>query len=392
MLHDVISRCLNVHGTVASAYLPTPSAEVGAGRTAALRWQDMRRQLARDGADDATLQAMDAAFGVDTEAVTPGVRAEAENRRPSPPADDQADHADGAVLAVIAADGEVLVRRALEHVPAAGSARVSPVPWLTPLIEAEQGRVPYLVVLLDRTGAEIWGVDEDHHAIEAEVEGKDHPIHRVRSGGWSHRRIQQRVVDTWEANAGTVADEVDRLVRKLRPARVLVAGEDHAVSAFFNAASGQLGPLLHKLQRGARHDRTNAEQVEEEVRRLVRTVVAAETVTVLDRFRSRLGHGDQAADGPNEVVCALQIGAVEQLLVHDAADDDRTAVFSDAHGQVALDAAELDALGATDVVRARLIDVCVRAALAQGADVRIMPAAVLDSGLGALLRAPIPRG
>ncbi len=384
MLDLELASCLHAPGPVASLYLPTPSKDPQAARHATLRWKNLRRELVEAGADEGTLAAMDQAIGVDTVSVATAITGAPENHPASAPADDEADHGEGDVLAVIAANGEVLLRRALPAASGGDGARWDATAWLTPLLAAAQAATPYLVALLDREGADIWGVAGDGDLVDEQVEGADFPIHRTQQGGWSQRRLQQRVINTWEANAAEVAQTVADLAARLHAERVLVAGEDHAVHAFLAAAPATLVPLVRKLDAGTRHDPDAAAA---EVERLVRSVQAEDTVAQIQAFRAELGGARHAASGARAVVGALQMAMVDTLLVHDDPADDRRAWIAADGSQVALEERELTDMGLQESTAGRLIDVCVRAALLQGSDVRVVPGSLLEGGLGALLRA-----
>ncbi len=388
-LNDQLHRCLQADGPFATLYLPTPSRDPDAARDATLRWKNFRRELAAAGADEATLAAIDGAVGVDRSAVTAGVRPDPTNTAPGPTIDALADHAGGQALVVVAAGGDVLLRRAIADDVGTGAARFGSLPWLVPMIGAEQVQTAYLVVMLDRKGAEIWGVGADGDSVDGEIDGDDWPIHRVQSGGWSQRRLQQRAINTWEANATEVADEVAKLALRRGVERVLVAGEEQSVSAFLSAAPGSLRPLLHRMEHGARDERGNAEQVAVEVDGLVRSAEAEKTVAVVERLRSRLGSG-RAVLGPERVVTALRRGLVEVLLVHDEVLDDRPGWVGPAATDIALDDTTLRELGVSNPVQTRLVDACVRSAVLLGGSVRVVPGAVLDQGVGALLRGELP--
>lgn len=379
-----LAPCLHVFGPVASLYLPTPSNDPQAARNATLRWKNLRRDLAEAGADEATLAAMDQAVGVDTVSVASSITGAPENKPAAASADDEADHGEGDVLAVIAAQGKVLLRRALPAGSSAAGARWGATAWLTPLVAAAQATTSYLVVMLDRKGADIWGVADDGDEVVEQVEGADFPIHRSQQGGWSQRRIQQRVINTWDANAADVAHDVARLAERLHSERVLVAGEEHAVHAFLAAVPAALTPLIRKLDAGTRHD---PDAGAAEVERLVRSVQAEDTVAQIQAFRAELGGDRHAASGARAVVGALQMAMVDTLLVHDDPADDREAWTAADGSQVALEQRELTEMGVAESTPGRLIDICVRAALLQGAEVRLVPGSLLEGGIGALLRA-----
>ena len=385
MLDQELARCVHATGPIASLYLPTPSNDPGAARHATVRWKNLRRTLADAGADDATLKAMDRAVGVDTVSVASGITGAPENHPAAASPDDTADHGEGDVLAVIAAHGEVLLRRALPAGHVGDGARWSPVAWLTPLLHAAQAAPPYLVALLDRVGADIWGVARSGELIDEQVDGADFPIHRTHQGGWSQHRIQQHVINTWETNATDVANDVARLAERIRPECVLVSGEEHAVHSFIAAAPASLAPLIRKLDTGTRHHPAAAA---EEVARLVRSVEAEDTVAQIEEFRSEFGGRRRSVTGAQQVIAALQMATVETLLIHDDPADNRVA-WTVANGpELALESQELIDMGVDQPVPARLIDVCVRTSLLEGANVRLVPASVLEAGIGAVLRAP----
>ncbi|MFN0090958.1 MAG: Vms1/Ankzf1 family peptidyl-tRNA hydrolase [Acidimicrobiales bacterium] len=387
MLIDDISRCYDHPGPFVSVYLETPSDDPQAAATTALRWKNLRRTLSDQGADEATLAAVDRAVGVDTDAVSPGISAAPENSPATPPPDDQAEHGGGEVLAVVAASGEVLLRRFVREVRAAGWARAAALPWVVPLLEEQQRRVPYLVALLDRLGADIWGEGRGGApAVEEEVHGADYPIRRSAPGGWSQRRFQQRALNTWDANAREVAQRLAERARDLGAELVLVAGEEHVVSELCESLPAEISPLVRQLSSGARSE--GIAGVADEVERLVRSAAAERVVALLEAFREGVGRGERATAGVETVVGALRMAMVDTLLVHDEPTDERTAWFGPDPLLLGLGPADLEALGVDAPQEARLVDVCVRAALGGGAAVRVVPGHVIDGGVGALLRAP----
>ena len=243
---------------------------------------------------------MDWAVGVDTEVVQGGIAPAEDNVFRSDDLDTAADHADGDALAVIAAGGEVLLRRFLTRSAQAGSWRVGPLPWITPLLRANQASVPHLVVLIDRQGADIWGTvhgPDGEADVVVDVQGDDHQITLVNQGGLSHRRIHERAVNRWKANSQEVAAEVTELVRTHRPSVVAVGGDIAAVGFFEEALPGDVRPLLRRLEAGARGPESGPDGVAEEVLRMVSTVEAEETAALLEDFRAQQAQQGRAAAG-----------------------------------------------------------------------------------------------
>lgn len=370
---------------VVTAFLDTDSADAQAASSATRRWKTLRRTLEREGADDETLAVMDGAVGVSSEVVRSEVAPAADNvTRPEP--DAAADHAGGDVLAIVAAQGQLLLRRALPDRVDAGRGRVGPLAWVTPLLAAQQGMIPYVVVLVDRQGADVWAVDERGDVTDSEIEGDSHQLTQVNQGGLSHHRIHQRAVNKWEANAKEVAAEVSDLVRERRPSAVFVAGDVYAVGFFVAALPGDVAPLVRQLESGARGPESGMDGVSEEVARMARSIAAEETATLLGRFAELRGRGTGCAQGASDVVKALQMALVDTLLVADDDDAQPLAWFGPEPFHVALDRSELDAMGVTQAEQAPLVDVAVRAALGTGARVHVVPRSAVTDRIGAVLR------
>jgi len=382
---EEITRCLTTPSRpVVTAFLETASADPQAAASATRKWKNLRRSLEREGADIDTLTAMDEAVGVDSEVVRGGVKPAEDNvTRPQP--DALAEHAGGDVLAIVAARGRVLLRRALPAIPDAGSGRVGPLAWVTPLLQAQQGMIPYLVVLLDRAGADVWAVDERGDVADTEIQGDTFQLTQVNQGGLSHRRIHQRAVNKWESNTKEVAAEVSDLVRERRPHAVFVAGDTYAVGFFIAALSGDVAPLVHELESGARGPESGMDAVADQVARLVRTIAAEETAALLAHFKELRGRTDGCAEGPRNVIEALQMAVVDTLLVADD-DEERRAWFGPDPTHVALDRSDVEAMGVSEPEEAPLVDVAIRAAIGTGAHVRVVPRHAIAERIGAILR------
>ena len=380
-----IASLLQVDGPFVSAYLPSPSKEPNAAFHLTTRWKTMRSTLASAGADDDTLVAVDLAVGVDSAAVRPEPAGAADNH-PGVEVDAAGDHAGGDVLAIVAAGGRVLLRAHLPVVRGAGRARFGLVPWLTPLLDATEGEVPYVLVVADRAGADLHGYGLDGET-DSSVDGSHNQIERNKPGGFAQKRYQQRAIDSWERNAAEVAAKVSELAERLSARLVLIGGDDHAVVPLVNALGHPWSERVEVLEHATRAAGGDLATLDDEVSRLVRTVRAEDEVAVLQRFREENGRHDRAADGPARVIESLQAAMVDTLLVHDDEDDDRSAWFGPEPNHLGLNVADLEAMGVTQPQQARLVDVAVRAALGTGAAVRLVPAATVRDGLGAILRA-----
>src|SRR5829696_8221160 len=88
---------------------------------------------------------------------------------------------------VVASDGSVVLDQALVGAPTREIAEWSPQPDLLPLLRQLPGRVPHIVVLTDRVGADITYVGATGQVeVQETVQGDDFQIQKVEVGGWAH--------------------------------------------------------------------------------------------------------------------------------------------------------------------------------------------------------------
>lgn len=138
-------------------------------------------------------------------------------------------HLQGECLAVIGGAEQILHVEHGPRVSPTDEATVGPIPQLLPIVRWRQVDPPYVVVLIDRTGADLFGIRRGSPDLETEIEGDHDELRKVGPGGWSQRRFQQRAEDSWEENAEKVAAAVERIVVQFQSAFVAVAGDVPAV-------------------------------------------------------------------------------------------------------------------------------------------------------------------
>jgi hypothetical protein len=353
-----------------SVYLTSDTATEDGARRLELTWRARRADLVDRGTPEELLTPVDAVV--------------AEHREP------------GGLGVVVDGDGDVLAR-ALPDPPPVEITELAPLPHLAPLLREDRvASVPHVIVVVDRTGADIVTVVDGEEKDTEVVTGETEQIRKVQAGGWSQRRYQQRAENTWEHNAAGVAAEVAERVRATGAELVVAAGDERALGFLRTHLPGDVGAILHVSEHGGRAPGVDEEPFLRDVRRLVATVPARRTVEELERFAELRGRGPggPVADGPGETFTALRQALVDTLLVHEQSDTDRTAWFSaSAPTLVALEARTLRDLG-VEPVGARLEDVAIWSAVGSGGTVQPVPAhgpnTPLD-GLGARLRAaPAP--
>jgi hypothetical protein len=296
-------------------------------------------------------------------------------------------HLEGDSLAVIADAKQILH---VEHGPVISSndeATWGPVPRVLPIIGWRQSQPPYVVVLTDRTGADLFGIRRGSPEIHAEVEGEHDVIRKVQSGGWSQRRYQQRAEDSWEQNAEQVAERVTRLVEQIQPAFVAVAGDVRAVQLLRESLPERVGELVHVIEKEIPRKLEQDDPIPAEVAELVERHVRERTEGFLARFAQERGQHDKAAEGVAATARALAMAQVAVLLIADGSEDDRQLWFGPDPALLAPTHAELKELGVDSPEQGPARDVLVRATLGTAAGIRVLEdPEVIDEGVGALLR------
>lgn len=215
-LHDVVSAS----GPFASVHLDVSRTEAGSAHEIEVRWATAADELRASGAP-------------------PELVAAVEERvlRPTGLAGEQG-------RSVVAGAHGVLLDRVFPSRPLRDAAAYGQLPHLMPLVRAAAQGVPYVLVDVSRTGAEITVVDAVGRDKVHEVEGCHDELHKVRGGGLSHRCLQSRVEDSWERNAAAVADDLDRVVAAHHPSLVVLAGDPQSGGLLRAQVSERVGALL----------------------------------------------------------------------------------------------------------------------------------------------------
>jgi peptide subunit release factor 1 (eRF1) len=356
-----LSEIFGPAGPVLTVYLETEPVP-NAAQLSQQKWQTLRRDLEEAGA---TAEALDAVESLVPDAHTRG----------------------RCLSAVVTKDGQVLHQGNHPDPPQRDLGRWDALPSLVPVVEWRQTRPPHVIVLTDRTGADIFVFEAlGGRDFQIEVEGSDDVIRKVAPGGWSQRRFQQRAEDSWEANAKVVADRLVRIVEKIDARLIVAAGDVRALQLLREALPPQVDALVEEVE-GSRSPDGSVDAIAADTVTLVATAVARDTSELIAKFREEVGQADRAANGPDEVVAALCEGRVDVLLIHDDPEDRRVAYVGPAGSHVALEPGPLKEMGVDAPAEARLPDALLRAAVGTSARVRVVPAAsVLDNGVGAILR------
>lgn len=361
-------------GPFTTVYLDATRA-VSAGETEALdRWRGLRRDLEHAGAPEHILESLGEAVARPTWVSGPH----------------------GRVL-IADVDG-VCVDRVLAEPPARSVAVYEPVPALLPAARAADQTVEYLLVEVDRQGADLlWPGpsgqvgDVDHDVVD----GGHDVVHKMREGGMSHRRMQTRAEDSWERNAAAVAAELDRVVATREPELVLLTGDVRAVALVRDAVGQRVADLLVEVPGGSRAQGVKADIFAQRVRGALEVFRTRRRELVLSRFRQEKGRDEGAVTELGDVIEVLRRGQVRDLVLaepplgQDSALAHRTVWVGPDPLHLGLERADLEAIGVADDVRELPAEVgLVRAALGQDAGVTfaVDGSVELIDGVGAVLR------
>ncbi|PRY11398.1 Vms1/Ankzf1 family peptidyl-tRNA hydrolase [Kineococcus rhizosphaerae] len=338
-----------------------------------LRWHEARTALAGQGAPEPALVALDA---VATEPTGVG------------------GHVGRAMIAT-ATGLELDV--VLPAPPPQEEATTGPVAHLMPLVRSTADDVRYVLVELDRAGADITVTSSG--ALRAadvhSVEGGHDLLHKGSGDNRAEHRYQHAVQDSWDHNAAAVADDVADLVRREHPDVVLVTGDAKAVAAFKDKAPVALTQLLCEVKGGGRAAGTRERAFTANVAHALDEVRTRRRQAVVDRFVQERGRQGRAVEGLGPVVAALRAGQVATLLLLD--DPTATGHLWAGTGplELATTTTDLHAIGVRDVEEVRTDAALVRALAASDAEIELVPRPEEDGqepllamadGIGALLR------
>jgi hypothetical protein len=287
----------------------------------------------------------------------------------------------------VAADGSVVLDQPLVDSPRREVAAWSPTPDLLPVLRQLPGRVPHIVVITDRVGADISVASlVGRPEIEDEVEGDSFQIHKFQGGGWAHHRYQHNTENKWIHNADNVAQRIASLVRRLHPRFVLVAGDVRARQILTDRASDLWSELIVSMDEGGRAAGADREPVDQRAAELVAEHEAHEEADAVEKLASAGAHG-LAVTGKAAVVEALRKGQVETLVLADQQDPDDTLIVGNSPLELGVDQHDMDALGTHGTV-VPAEGALLAASVASAAGVVVVPRSAMpgDIPVAAILR------
>ena len=295
----------------------------------------------------------------------------------------------GSRLVVAGADATVHLALSLPSRAPQSLAEVGTLPHLLPLVDDLTTRVPHVVVLADRRGAEISArYDMDKVATDVTIQGTELHLRKVHGGGWAHRRYLHRVEEQWESNAKDIATAMTQLAEAIGAELVVGAGDVRAINMVREHLPTHLQDKWVEVQ-GTRGGDGSEDAVQQRVADAVQLHVARQNLDLLAEFAQERGQSKRACDGVTDVVGALRKAQVETLLITTGVDHDQQLWFGPEPTQLGVTRDEVVALGVDKPQQGRLVDVLLRAAVATSAAVQLVPdepEQAPQGGVGAVLR------
>ncbi|WP_323095787.1 Vms1/Ankzf1 family peptidyl-tRNA hydrolase [Intrasporangium sp. YIM S08009] len=263
-----------------------------------------------------------------------------------------------------------------------------PIPSFVPAVRALAGTVPHVVVRLDRAGADVevtTGVGEPE---SSSVDGGHDEIHRASAAGIGQRRFQARVQDSWERNAATVAEQLDRVVREHRPEVVVLMGDEHAMSYLEQHASEALRSLLVRSRTGGRAPGTSEVAEREATASALAATRAATESDLVGRFEEETGRAAAAAEGLEPVVEVLQRAQADEVLLVEGRVHDHPLWVGSGRLEIGSSREEASLAGAAEPVEVPADAALVWAAVCSRAGVTLVDPGQANpaDGVGAVLR------
>ena len=359
-----LSSVLSTPGPFVTVLVGSESAVEQAADRYELAWKSMLKQLEQEGVDGPVREAISNARG---------------------------DHADGDARLVVASvpDAKVVLSEPVSARPPSDTVVVGALPDVLPLVSDVTAQVPHVVVHTDRTGADVEAFfDTNSVAQEITVKGRTLHLKKVQGGGWAHHRYQHRTENQWRENAKEIRETVMTLAELVGAELIIGVGDERELT-YVKEGLGQPWDEKWVEVPGGRGQDGSEELVSRRIADTVALHVASSSLDLLAEYAQERGQDKRACDGLAPVVDALRKAQVQTLLVTTAADQGAQLWFGEDPSQLGTSRSEVEALGAARVEQGPLVSVLLRAALATGADVQIVPHESEQApaeGVGAVLR------
>jgi Bacterial archaeo-eukaryotic release factor family 2 len=363
-------------GPWASVYLDATHNTADGDQAVRLRWRGLREQLAAQGADEATLSAMDSAIDPGHQVVGGAAGGGVAPGRVG--------------LAVFAAHGRVALAEPLPRPPVRESATWSRRPQTGPLVAAAHEQVRWVRAVVDRAGGRLTAADAGHLRLDRDVPTAErYPRHKTGQGGYSQLNYERSTVTVWDRNVHNVVDAVTDAADRMGADAVIVAGDVRARQMLIDRLPKRLAGRVVESDAGSRAPGADPATLDEVTAAAIARVARDRRAELLDRYRMDLSRG-RARDGVAPVSEAAWHGAVEVLLITDGAQPPPVWVDPDDPQAVAADPAVLRDAGVARPEEESAVGALIAAAATANAEVVTVAAEEqpLRDGIGAITRYP----
>ncbi|MGW0500948.1 baeRF2 domain-containing protein [Streptomyces sp. NPDC003007] len=255
----------------------------------------------------------------------------------------------------------------------------APLPRLPPLLELCGQHPVCLLAYIDRTGAdfELRGAAGPRDA--GRVEGRQRPVHRTASADWSERHFQLRVENTWEHDAGEIAEALGAAYEECGTELVVLVGDPRERPAVRERLPDAVRAVTVETEHGGRAAGSSSPALEEAIEQARHQRTRRRVEEALDRFHAgRVGtdRPTDAVEGVPAVVEAAREHRIDTLLIRpDGFDLGRETWVGAQPDQVAVRRTDAQTLGESDPVTVRADDALLRSAAVTAADVLVVAAA-----------------
>jgi peptide chain release factor subunit 1 len=255
--------------------------------------------------------------------------------------------------------------------------------YLAPLVRLAGRADPVFVAAVGRERGEVFKL-RGGQLVEIADDTEDVPG-RHDQGGWSQARYERHIDEIVERHWRRVADTLDKCVRKLRGARVVLVGGDDMRSEFEEILSNEVKNCLIGWTTAEAH--ADASQLLEAARPVLDEWWSKRESELLDRWREEAGKHGRATTGWEQTLEAASDARVELLLVQDGVDEPAYQCPNCGRAQLTNGSCPLD--GTTLEQRDGAFDLAVHQTLTHGGTVQVIrDRRDLEpvGGVGALLR------
>lgn len=378
------------HGPYVTVYLDAAEGDASIGGHLT-RWHILRKALREKGTPEAALERVE-------DAVVGG----------------RGRGAQGQII--IASTDEILVDTFLDRPPTHDVAEYGPIPFLLPLARAAQDKVSYVVVTVDRAGADLrWNESSDdsvendeanstgEQGLPTGIDGAHDEVGRASAHGHgrdgrSRSHISARIEDSVERNAELIASEITKVIEQAKPELVLLTGDIRTVAAVRQRIGKSVAGSVREVTGGSRSPGVNPGALETAVAREVESFRQERRESVLGKLNQELGREGAGVAGIPDTIAALAQGQVRDLLLC----EDVLASLGERLVWVGPDPTDIGqaraSLGPIEDVETNAYELradvaLVRAAIGQDADLTVVPEGALDvsEGVAAILRWPVAR-